>query len=129
MMKKWAATIVLLAAAGVWGWQLLPGGAPSESELRQTGGITAEVMTTRARPQGVEVSCRVSNATARVASQVVLRVALVDAQGQTLAVNPLAGVSEVVASHAREARFMVRFSGPGTDARAQVEVSLVRWRE
>jgi len=129
MMKTWAATMVLLLAAGVWAWRLLPGGVPTESELRQTAGVTAEAMSTRATAQGVEVSCHVSNAAARVAAQVVLRVSLIDVDGQTLAVNPLADVSEVAAGQTREARFVVPFGGQLAEVHARVEVSLVRWRE
>lgn len=128
-MKKWVAIMVLLAAAGIWAWRLLPGGAPTESALRQTAGVSAEVVSARAVPQGVEVTCRVSNTTARAASQVVLRVALIGADGQTRAANPLAGVTELAGRQALEARFVVPFTGTRAEVRPRVEVSLVRWRD
>lgn len=91
MRTKGIAVAVLLLAAGVWGWRFLPRGAPTESELRQTAGVHATVVGTRPTPQGVEVTCRVSNTTRRTAAQVVLRVAVLDAHGQMRAANPLAG--------------------------------------
>jgi hypothetical protein len=118
-----------LLAVGIWAWRFLPGTAPTESDLRQTAGVSAEVVSSRATPQGVEVTCRVSNTTGRVAAQVVLRVALLDANGQTLAANPLAGVADLAAGQPRETLVLVPFHGPHAGVKAGVEVSLVRWRE
>ena len=49
-MKTLAVVLVVVAAVGVWCWRLGPS-APTESELRETAGITAEVLTTRLVPQ------------------------------------------------------------------------------
>lgn len=127
-MQKWVATIILLAAAGLWGWRLMPSRAPGESALRQTVGMTAEVVAVRPDSRGVAVTCRVTNTTPRAAEQVVLRVMLVNAQGQTLAANPLASVANVAARESREAVFFIPIQEQPPNARAQVEISLVRWR-
>lgn len=126
-MRKLAAVLVLVVAAVVWGWRFWPAGTPTEAALRQTTGLSAEVMTMRNVPQGVEVTCRVSNATARATAQVVLNVTLNDGRGARLAANPLVGVAEVPAQAARETVVLVPLRQPPTDARAQVEVTLVRW--
>lgn len=128
-MNKWAATVVLLMAVGIWAWRFLPETAPTESDLRQTAGVSAEIVSSRATPQGVEVTCRVSNTTGRVAAQVVLRVALLDANGATLAANPLAGVANLAPGQSQETPVLVPFHGPHTGVKAGVEVSLVRWLE
>lgn len=128
-MKKWLAVVLLLVATATWCWRCVPGGAPSESQLRQTTGISAEVVGCRAAMQGMEVTCRVSNATSRTAARMVLNVGLSNAQGQTVAANPLAGVADVAAGLFRDAVFVVRTPAPQTQLRAHVEVSLVRWQE
>lgn len=128
-MKPWAAIIVLAVGAGIWGWRLMPTGAPTESELRRTAGLNAEVLATRALSRGVEVTCRVSNATVRTAMHVVLNVALQNAAGRTLAANPLASVADLAAGQSRDAVFLVPFPAPTADTRAHAEVALVRWRE
>lgn len=128
-MNKWTATVVLLVAIGIWAWRFLPGTAPSESDLRQTAGVTADVVSYRATPQGVEVTCRVSNTTRRAAAQVVLRVALLDANGETLAANPLASMADLAPGQSRETPVLVTFHGPQAAVQAHVEVSLVRWRQ
>lgn len=128
-MKKFVAVLVLLAAAGIWFWRLAPERAPTESELRRTAGVTAEVTATRPLPQGVEATCLVSNSSPRRAEQIVLRVSLRDADGQTLAANPLASVAELAAGQAREARFVLPCRPPANGGRAEVEVSLVRWKD
>lgn len=127
-MKTFTAVLVLLAAVGVWCWQLRPASAPTESELRETAGITAEVMGTRLVPQGAEVACRVSNATANRAAQIVLCVTVSDEHGQPVASNPLANVAELAAGQAREATILVPFQSARESVKAQVKVSLVRWR-
>jgi len=128
-MKRWAAIIVLLLAAVVWAWRLLPRDAPTETELRRTAGVTAEVLALRPSPRGVEVACRVSNTTARAVAQVVLNVAVTDAQGRALAANPLATVADLPGGAHRDAAFLVPVRPPTSDARGRVEVSLVRWQE
>ncbi|MCP5528645.1 MAG: hypothetical protein H7A47_17785 [Verrucomicrobiales bacterium] len=128
-MKKGVATVILLLAVGLWAWRFLAGTELSESDLRRTAGVRAEVVASRATPRGVEVTCRVSNPTGRGAAQVVLRVALVDTNGQMLAANPLAGVADLAAGQSREARFLVPLSQPLATVRPDVAVSLVRWRD
>lgn len=66
-MKKLAAVFVLIVAAVVWGWRFWPAGVPTETALRQTSGLSAEVISMSNAAQGVKVTCRVSNATARAA--------------------------------------------------------------
>jgi hypothetical protein len=127
-MKKWAATIVLLAALGVWLVQVLPWRAPSEADLRETAGVHAEVLATHRTAHGVAVSCRVSNTTTRTALHVVLRVALKNGFGQTLATNPLASVSDLAPGQMRESVFMVPVRELPPDATAVADVSLVRWK-
>lgn len=128
-MKQWTAIIVLLAAAGIWGWRLIPAGAPTEKSLRQTGGLSVQVISTRATPRGVEAACRINNAAPRAADQVVLRLELKNSQGQVIAANPLAAVANVAAGHSRDAVFLLpsRAAPPGHHVDA--EVSLVRWRD
>ena len=126
-MKKLAAVLVLVAAVGVWCWRLGPT-TPTESELRETDGITAEVLATRLVPQGVEVTCRVSNATANRANQIVLCVTVSNEQGQTLASNPLVGVADLAAGKDRNATILVPFQPARANVTAQVKVSLVRWQ-
>lgn len=126
-MKKCLAAFLILTATAVWFWRCAPGGTPTESELRQTTGISAEVLGTRAAVQGVEITCRVSNATTSPAAHVVLNVCLNNAQGQTLAANPLAAVRDVPAGAFQDATFLIPLREPHPEAQARVKVTLVRW--
>ncbi|MCO5044902.1 MAG: hypothetical protein J5I99_09175 [Verrucomicrobia bacterium] len=128
-MKPWVLIAVLCLAVAIWVWRLLPGAGPTESDLRNTTGVTAEAVGLRFVPHGVEVSCRVGNSTARTAMQVVLAVAVENAAGETLAVNPLAGVSELPGGGSREVAFLVPLRTPPAGARGRVTVALVRWRD
>ncbi len=128
-MRKWAAILLALAAAGLWAWRVFPHRAPSESALRRTAGIAVEALGLRPAPRGVEVRCRVTNSTSRVAAQIVLRVEVLAPDGRLLGVNPLAGVPELAASTAREEAFLVPVPSAPAGARARAEISLVRWRD
>jgi hypothetical protein len=107
---------LLIAAAVVWGWHFWPAGAPTETTLRQVA-------------RGVEVTCRISNATTRIAEQVVMCVWLNDAQGARAAANPLASVADLSAHTAKETVVIVPSSDSPRHVSAQVEVTLVRWQD
>jgi len=126
-MRRWFAAIVLLSAAGLWGWRLLPDAAPTEEALRRTDGIGAEIVAAQPTERGVLVTCRVSNYTARIAEQIVLTVALTNDMDEVVAANPLANLSDLGPGESGEGQFLVPTSGPHPDAQPRVEVSLVRW--
>lgn len=127
-MKKIAAVLVLVVAAVVWGWQLRSGGGISEADLRDTSGVVVEVVTSRSTATGIEVVCQVNNQTERHATHVVLDVTVVDAEGNLLGRNPLAGVQDLSPTATREVAVLVPSSGAVSKASAMVKTSLVRWR-
>jgi hypothetical protein len=129
-MKSLLAAVVMIGAVAIWTWRLLPKAGPTESELQQTSGVSAEVVSLETSPLGRQVSCRVFNSTRRIASQVVLRVVLTDDTGTPLASNPLAQVIHIGAGVSRDAKFLVPFNATAPiELEARVEVSLVRWLE
>lgn len=127
-MKKTAAVVVLVVAAVVWGWQLRPGRGVSEADVRDTSGVAVEVVTSRSTPTGIEVVCRLNNRTERHATHVVLDVTVVDAEGNLLGRNPLAGVQDLSPATIREVAVLVPSSGAASKGSAMVKASLVRWR-
>lgn len=126
--KKLLALLVFLASAGVWYWRLAPTHSPTPDALRQTAGITVEVLSTRLAPPGVAVTCRVGNATSNTAEQVVLRVAVTDDHDTILAVNPLASLTGLAAGQSSNATFRVPLTSTSPNLQARVSVSLVRWQ-
>jgi hypothetical protein len=126
-MKKRVAIVVLLAAAGVWGYRLGTAPGSGESALRDTGGMETTALSVQPAERGHLVLCRIVNQQERFAEQVVLRVALMDATGKTLAVNPLVGASAVAPGETRELAVLVAAPPHAGPVRAQVETSLVRW--
>lgn len=126
-MKKLTALLILIVAAGVWVWRFACTGGMSESSLRHTAEVQVSIVGAGPTQRGWEVTCRVTNAASRSAEQVVLSVSLVDTQGQALASNPLASVSDLAAGEVRDATFFLLLPvvTPGIQPHAQV--SLVRW--
>ena len=127
-MKKLIALLMLIAAAGVCGYRLWTPSVPSENSLRDTAGIEATALSIQLAERGYRVQCRIVNHLRQFAEQVVLEVALVDANGNTLAANPLAGTSALAPGETRELAVFVPAPTVASNAGAKVKTSLVRWR-
>jgi hypothetical protein len=120
--------VVALVALLVWGQQLWHRFVPGERSLRDTAGIEATVLKVDPTGRGYRVQCRIVNHRQQFAEQVVLRVALAEASGKILAVNPLVSASAVAPGETRELSVLVPTPAVTTNAGSKVEVSLVRWK-
>lgn len=127
-MKRIAAVLVLVVASAVWGYRLWSPTVPTGQSLRDIAGIEGSTLSIQVAKHGHRVVCQIVNRRQQFDEQVVLRVALVDAAGRTLAVNPLASASTIAPGEARELIVMVPSPAETSKVSAEVMVSLVRWK-
>lgn len=128
-MKTLAAIVVAGAALALWGHQLWPRRAPNQQSLRDTAGIEATALAVVPAGNGYRVQCRLVNRRQRLAEQVVFQVGLIETDGRTLAVNPLASASALAPGETRETAVFVPATATRASPTAVVEVSLVRWEQ
>lgn len=73
--------------------------------------------------------CRMENRSIRVAEQVVFQVAVLNAAGESLAVNPLASASALVPGEMREIPVIVPAPTAFTHVNVKAHITLVRWAQ
>lgn len=125
--KTLLAGILMLGAAGVWGWRWIGSDQIKPSQLQQTDGIEASVIAIRPTNGAYVLSVRVSNHTDSLAEHVVLTARLVTRQGRTLAENPLVGLANLASHDERRIEVPLVATNPSADPIGQVDVTLVRW--
>jgi len=122
------AGLIALGAIGVWTWHLASADSFDARQFRQTDSVEAVVIDTRSTTDGCTLTARLTNRAETQARHIVLTARLLDANGRSVAVNPLLAVQRLAAGQSRT--IDVPFPSGKWDGQMNgaIEVSLVRWK-
>lgn len=128
-IKASLAVVVATLALGIWGWPFWERSLLNKSSLRDTAGIHVAILKVHPLENCCRVDWRITNRSNRMAEQVVLRITLMQSNGQVLGANPLVNAAALAPDETREltVHFPGRVSSP--NLRAQADIALVRWKQ